>query len=300
MLANIPETFGKTAGITIGRGDKSALPEEVQEAIGDRPIIRLALTLDGEQVNWNNPGAPVTVSIPYTPTEEELKNPESIVIRYIDGSGNVISVPNGRYDPESGTVTFTTTHFSYYAVSFKPVSFKDVTGDAWYAKSVSFIAAREITLGTGGGNFSPEDKLTRGQFIVMMMRAYCIAPDEDPKDNFKDAGNTWYTGYLAAAKRLAYRRAWATTYSHRKMPSPARRCLPFIQRVESHREATAGQFGKTLSDFSDADEIAPWAMDAMKLLVETGMVSGSGNKLSPKDTTTRAQMAQVFYNLLSR
>jgi hypothetical protein len=301
MLANIPETFGKTAGITIGRGDKSALPEEVQEAIGDRPIIRLALTLDGEQVNWNNPGAPVTVSIPYTPTEEELKNPESIVIRYIDGSGNVISVPNGRYDPESGTVTFTTTHFSYYAVSFKPVSFKDVPGDAWYAKAVSFIAAREITLGTGGGNFSPEDKLTRGQFIVMMMRAYGIAPDEDPKDNFKDAGNTWYTGYLAAAKRLGISAgvgnnlfAPENAITRQEMFTLLYNGLKVIEKLPR------GNSGKTLSDFSDADEIAPWAMDAMKLLVETGMVSGSGNKLSPKDTTTRAQMAQVFYNLLSR
>jgi len=30
----------------------------------------------------------------------------------------------------------------------------------------------------------------------------------------------------------------------------------------------------------------------MKLLLETGMVSGSGNRLSPKDSNTRAQMAQ--------
>jgi hypothetical protein len=38
----------------------------------------------------------------------------------------------------------------------------------------------------------------------------------------------------------------------------------------------------------------------MKLLVETGTISGIGNRLSPKDTTTRAQMAQVLYKLLSK
>ena len=99
-------------------------------------------------------------------------------------------------------VTFDTTHFSDYAVAYNKLSFKDVAESAWYSKAVGFIAAREITTGTGGGNFSPEARLTRGQFIVMLMKAYDIAPDANPKDNFSDAGGTYYTGYLAAAKRL--------------------------------------------------------------------------------------------------
>jgi hypothetical protein len=61
-----------------------------------------------------------------------------------------------------------------------------------------------------------------------------------------------------------------------------------------------GNSGKSLSSFSDAGDIAPWAKDAMKLLVETGTIGGSGGKLSPQDTTTRAQMAQVLYSLLSK
>ena len=59
------------AGITMGQGDKSLLTDEVRQAIGDRPIIQLALTLDGEKIEWQNPDAPVTVSISYTPTSEE-------------------------------------------------------------------------------------------------------------------------------------------------------------------------------------------------------------------------------------
>jgi hypothetical protein len=142
------------------------------------------------------------VSIPYTPTAEELANPESIVIWYIDGSGNVVSVPNGRYDSDAGTVTFTTTHLSDFAVAYNPVEFNDVPEDVWCRKAVCFIAAREISKGTGNGNYSPESNLTRGDFIVLMMRAYGMVPDENPVDNFSDAGNTYYTGYLAAAKRL--------------------------------------------------------------------------------------------------
>lgn len=203
MMAGVPGAEGKKAAITIGAGDKSDLPEEIRDAIGDRPLIEISLTLDGEPAQWNNPSAPVTISIPYEPTPEELANPESIVIWYIDGSGNAVCIPNGHYDPATGTVTFAVTHFSRYAVAYNRVSFSDVPAGAWYADAVSFIAARDITSGTGDGSFSPEAKLTRGQFMVMLMRAYGIAPDTNPEDNFSDAGNTYYTGYLAAVKRLS-------------------------------------------------------------------------------------------------
>ena len=74
----------KAAVITISRGNKSGLPANVRKAIGERPIIQLTLSLDGTQAEWNNPNAPVKVTMPYTPTAEELENPECIIVRYID------------------------------------------------------------------------------------------------------------------------------------------------------------------------------------------------------------------------
>lgn len=301
MLTGVTVPEGDKVQITIGRGDKSVLPEDVWDAIGDRPLAQLTLTVDGSRIEWNNPNAPVTVTIPYTPTAEELENPESIVVWYIDGSGNVVCVTNGRYDPATGSVTFTTTHFSYYAVGYKKVSFSDVAKDAWYAKAVSFIAARDITQGTGNGSFSPEAKLTRAQFIVMMMKAYGIAPDETPADNFADAGDTWYTGYLAAAKRLGISAGVGNNMFAPDMDITRQEMFTLLYNaLKAIEQLPEGDSGKTLSDYSDADDIASWAKDAMKLLVETGIVSGSGNSLSPKDTTTRAQMAQLLYNLLNR
>lgn len=109
-------------------GDKDNLPNDVKSAIGDKPLISLTLSIDGKQTNWSNPDAPAMVSIPYAPTAAELTNPESIVIWYIDGSGKAVSVPNGRYDPATGTVTFFTTHFSDYAVAYVHKTFSDLGG----------------------------------------------------------------------------------------------------------------------------------------------------------------------------
>jgi hypothetical protein len=301
MLTGMAGLSGRTAGITIARADRAKLPDDIRAAVGGRPLLSLTLTLDGEQRDWSNPDAPVTVRIPYTPTGEELVNPDSIIIWYIDGNGNAFCVPSGRYDASSGTVTFMTTHFSHYAVGYNEASFSDVPAGAWYSKPVGFIASRGITNGTGNGEYSPEAMLTRGQFIVMLLRACGIDPDEDPVDNFADAGDTYYTGYLAAAKWSGIARgvgdnrfAPAQTITRQEMFTLLHNALRLIGRLPRT------VCGRTLSDFSDTSEVASWARDAMTLLVETGMITGSSGRLIPLGTATRAEMAQVLYNLLNQ
>jgi uncharacterized repeat protein (TIGR02543 family) len=301
MLTGVAGISGSKAEISIGQGDKASLLKTVKAAIGDRPLVQLSLSIDGKQAKWNNPNAPVSVSIPYTPTADELANPESIVIWYIDGSGYAVSVPNGHYDSASGTVTFSTTHFSNYAVGYNKVSFKDIAANAWYNKAVGFIAARKITTGTGNGNYCPDAKLSRGEFIVMLMRAYSIAADEKPTENFTDAGSTYYTGYLAAAKRLGISVgvgnnmfAPGKEITRQEMFTLLYNALKFIDQLPE------GNSGKTLTDFTDVGQIDSWAKDAMTLLVETGTIGGSAGKLNPINLTTRAEMAQVLYNLLAK
>ena len=295
MLSSLTGADGKTAGITIARGDVSGLTDVEKTAVGNRPIVQLTLTLDGVQTDWNNPAAPVTVTIPYTPTAEEAKNPESLIIWYLGGSGKLVCVPNGHYDAATGTVAFKTTHFSQYAVGYNPVSFKDVADGVWYKRAVSFIGARGVTTDTGNGNYSPEAKLTRGDIIVMIMRTYSIAPDANPTDNFADAGNTYYTNYLAAAKRLGISNGVGNNlYAPGKEITRQEMFTLLYNALNILGQLPEGNSGKTLADFSDADSIASWAKDAMTLLVETGIVSGNGGKLSPTDTTIRAEMAQVL------
>lgn len=301
MLSDLSGTENKKASLSIGHADKTTLSDNEKEAVGNRPLIKLQLTLDGTQAQWNNPNAPVTISIPYTPSQEELLNPDNIIVWYLDGTGNLVCIPNGKYNPATGEVTFTTTHFSLYAVGYNQISFSDVAANAWYQRAVHFIAVREITKGTGAGKFSPEKVLTRGEFIVLLMRAYGIEPDDNPTDNFLDAGNAYYTGYLAAAKRLGISKGTGNNLyapdneiTRQEMFTLLYNALNIINRLP------LGESAKTLSSFADGIDIAPWAKEAMAHLVETGIINGSGGKLNPVSTSTRAEMAQVLFNLLSK
>lgn len=298
MLSSIPGATGKTAGIMIAMGDTSALTEEERAAVGDRPLVQVALTLDGMPTEWSNPDTSVTVSVPYAPTAEELLHPESIIIWYLDGTGKPVCVPNGRFDAATGTVNFDTTHFSCYAVGYNQVGFGDVATDAWYGEAVSYIAARGITTGIGNGGYGPDAEVTRGDLLTMIMRAYGIEPDADPTDNFADAGSTYYTGYLAAAKRLGISTGMGNnTFAPEKETTRQEMFTLLYNTLKATDNLPEGTAGTPLSSFSDAGEIDSWARDAMALLVETGAIGGSCGRLAPTAAATRAEMAQALYNL---
>ncbi len=296
-LSTISNEASGDIKITASKVDTSAISTESQQVVGDRPVFNFSVTSGNRTISQF--GGNVSVSVPYTPKQGEDKN--AIVIYYINAEGKPELVNNCVYNPSTGCITFNTNHFSQYAVGYNKVNFKDVAADTWYSNPVAFIAARGITTGSGNGNFGPDEKLTRGQFIVMLMKAYGIAPDINGKDNFADAGNTWYTAYLATAKKLGISAGVGNNMfapekeiTRQEMFTLLYNALKVIGKLPSVNS------GKLVESFSDAGDIAPWAKDAIKLFVENGTISGNGNKLSPKGFTTRAQMAQVLYSLLSK
>jgi hypothetical protein len=48
----------------------------------------------------------------------------------------------------------------------------------------------------------------------------------------------------------------------------------------------------------DKDDIADYAKEGMKTFAESKIISGYDNRLHPFGLTTRAQAAQILYNLL--
>jgi hypothetical protein len=301
MFAGTDKDMNSTAEVEIGTVDTAALSVEAQAVVGDRPVVSLSIAINGEKSDWQNDSARVGVSIPYTPTEEELKNPNGIVVWYIDGSGNFNCVTNGRYDAATGAVSFETTHFSYYAVGYNAVAFEDVSSSDWYYDAVAFCAARQITSGTDEGSFSPNVELTRGQFMVMLMKAYGIEADNVITTNFFDAGDTYYTGYLSAAKRLGI----ASGIGNNLFAPDLKITRQDMSTLLYHALTVLGEMPASATDaslaaFSDADAIAAYAQEAMSAFVSAGVISGHEGALDPTGSATRAQIAQMLYNLLAQ
>ncbi|MCM3627856.1 S-layer homology domain-containing protein [Paenibacillus glycanilyticus] len=272
------------------------LTAEGKEVLGDRPVYDLSVFAGDKQISSFG-GGKAQVSIPYTLKAGE--DPESIIVYYVADSGDLQTI-RGQYNAAAGTVNFTTTHFSQYIIGFNKVSFVDVPTNAWFHHAVSFLAARDITGGTDAAHFSPNAELTRGQFIVLLLNAYGIAPEADGAANFADAGKTYYTNYLAAAKRLGIATGSGDNKFNPNNKITRQELFTLLYRsLEQLGELPTVKTGATVASYTDAADIASYAQTAFTALVETGVIKGSGNKLNPEGVSTRAEAAQVLYNLLS-
>lgn len=276
----------------------ASLPEAVKQELGDRPAYAFAVVAGGQRVADFGEGR-VHASIPYSlrPGEEA----GSVIVYHIADSGQ-LDIIRGKYSPASGTVDFVAAHFSQFLIGYNKVTFADVPATQWYGDAVGFLAARSLTNGTGEGRFSPNTPITRGEFVTLLMRAYGIQPDAAGADNFDDAGdNVYYTGYLAAAKRLGIA---AGVGGNRFAPDQTitrQELVAFLHRaLQTLRELPAEQPADLEARFGDAHQAADYAHEAFRLFVASGIVEGSDAKLRPAANATRAEAAQILYRLLLR
>lgn len=296
-LKEIGDTSEGDLVICIAYSDKDKLSSEAKELVEDRPAFDFSVMSGEKQISKFN--GKLTVRIPYSP--KPMENVEAIVVYYINPQGKPEIVRNCMYNENTGQITFKTNHFSTFAIGYNSISFDDVQEDAWYSKAVSFIAARNITAGTSDNNYTPMGKLNRAQFIVMVMRAYGIQPDTYPVDNFADGGNTYYTGYLSAAKRLNISQGVGNNlFLPDKEITRQEMFALLYNTLKTMEELPTEATGKRIEDFFDVNLIESWAKEAMKALVEGGIISGSNGRLEPKSTSTRGEMAQLIYNILKK
>ncbi|WP_036720039.1 S-layer homology domain-containing protein, partial [Paenibacillus sp. JCM 10914] len=276
---------------------KTSLTEEGKEVLGDRPVYDISV-FAGETAIESFGGRTIRVSLPYTLGAGE--SPEAVIVYALTTEGELETL-RGRYVSGNRAVTFGTTHFSQFIIGYNPVVFTDVPSSAWHAQAISFLAARGITNGTATDHYSPGDGVTRGQFIVLLLNSYGIAPKADAADNFADAGNTYYTDYLATAKRYGIANGSGDNRFLPDSPITRQELFTLLYRaLDTLGELPAAANVASTDSYSDANQITPYAREAIDALVARGIVSGSNGKLDPRGQTTRAQAAQVLYNLLSQ
>ena len=69
--------------------------------------------------------------------------------------------------------------------------------------------------------------------------------------------------------------------------------MSVIARAFAVADGTAAD----LAAFTDASAVSNWAVASVAGLVRAGIVSGDAGRLSPKATITRAEIAQMLYEL---
>lgn len=279
--------------------DTSSLGTDIAKAVGNKPVIDISAAIDGKTIAWNNPGAPVTVSIDYKPTAAELKNPDHIVVWYIDGNGKIVSVPSGRYNAATGKVTFTTTHFSKYAVSYVNKTFSDISKYGWAKKQIEALAAKGIIGGTSATTFAPGVNITRADFMVLLMKALGLTAKVD--SNFDDIkASDYYYEAVGIAKQLGITTGSGNNLFKPKEFITREDMMVLVNKALKLQNKITNASDSVLTQFADANKIASYAEQSAANLVSAGIVSGSGDKVNPKGYATRAEIAVIVYKIYNK
>ena len=176
------------------------------------------------------------------------------------------------------------------------VYFTDIENFEWAEEYINKLAANGIISGNGSGQFEPERKVTRAEFLKMLLGALDLVSDT-AECSFEDVSKTdWSYPYIASAfsqgitsgiddnnfgKDNLITRQEAAAFMHR---GAVRTFIP----MEQNRS----------SEFSDSDKIAPWAKRSINILYGAGLINGMGdNRFEPDGYTTRAQAAKMVCSL---
>jgi alpha-tubulin suppressor-like RCC1 family protein len=297
MLAKDQIGSHETVSVMMTSINNGTLPANVQKQVGNKPVIELRLMADDKMLEWNNPDAPVTVSIPYKPTAAELADPDKIVIWYIDGSGSLTPVSVSSYDPKTGMVTFKTTHFSYYAVAYVQKSFTDLKNYSWAKAQVEALAARGILNDTSKTEFYPGRNITRADFLYMLMKTLGLSTGF--KSNFSDVDrNAYYWNEIGTARQLGI--SLGNGYN-RFCPderiSRQDMMVLTVRAIEKLGELKAQGASAYLAQFGDKNLLSAYAISSMEYAVNAGLIKGNKGLLNPLGSTTRAEAAVMLYRL---
>lgn len=169
--------------------------------------------------------------------------------------------------------------------------FFDVPDNQYYTAAVGWLAAVNITTGTGPGLFSPNDLVTRGQMATFLWR-YAGEPGGSPAAGFFDVPNGRF--YTKAVDWLKAQGITTGVGANRFAPDDQvtrGQMATFLWRLEGEPA------GSPPAGFSDVRAGAFYA-DAVDWLLYRGITTGvGGNRFAPDDPVTRAQMATFLWRL---
>ncbi|MGG1555151.1 S-layer homology domain-containing protein [Paenibacillus ferrarius] len=299
MLLSSSLSGASEVSLHIGRVNSASLQDDVRSRVGNAPVIEVSLQSGGQTIPWNNSRAEVTVIMPYTPSAEELRNPEHLTVWYLDDHGNIIAVPNGRYDSATGSVTFKTTHFSKYAVVYVNKTFQDLASTQWARNPIEVLAAKGIVNGVSETEFGPAHVITRADFLVLLTRTLELRGDLGAA--FGDMPEqAYYNEPLRLARGLGITEGTGDNAFHPLEPITREDMMVLTARALQAAHASVAADANdmaSLQAFSDRGDISAYAVKSVAALVRAGLVQGYDQAIHPQATTTRAETAMLMYNL---
>ena len=174
--------------------------------------------------------------------------------------------------------------------------FKDVDTKAWYAEAVTAAVDNGLLYGKSKTQLDPNGLLTRAEMAAITNRSFGCYKTADISAYKDVAKSKWYYKDVALAVQMGTYNGRSSSAMAPDAPISRQEAMTVVARA---LELDYDSYSKTdLSTFSDRSEISNWALPYVRAMVGADYIHGRGKVLAPLDNITRAEFAQIFYNII--
>ena len=178
----------------------------------------------------------------------------------------------------------------------KAMDFKDYDAKAWYAEAVSAAVDNGLLYGKSGTIIDPNGDMTRAEMAAIINRSfgcYKVADISQYKDVSK---SKWYYKDVGLSVQMGTYNGRSSSSMAPDAPISRQEAMTVVARA---LELDYDAFSKTdLSKFADAKNVSAWALPYVRAMVGADYIHGRTKGLEPLDNITRAEFAQIFYNII--
>jgi hypothetical protein len=186
-------------------------------------------------------------------------------------------------------------------VTYPPVlSFTDVKSGDWWYNAVNFVTAKGLFNGSSDTKFAPNSNMSRSQLISVLYRM-AGSPEVKGTCAFKDVAASSYCckAVIWGAANGIVNGTGKTTFNPNGNVSRQQIAM-FLYRYAQMMKYDTTQGGMAIRDFADYAKISAGAMNAMTWAVNADVMHGSGNRLNPQASATRAEVAALLMNFCQK
>ncbi len=176
--------------------------------------------------------------------------------------------------------------------------FTDLGGYEWAETAINYLAYKDVIKGVTETTYEPNWGIKRGEVALLMVRIFGLTSEST--DEFDDIELDYYRDACRIGKAhgvLLGINEDNTLYEperiilREEMAALVVRSLVTMGHIDDPTDADT-------SMYVDADDIEAYAVPYVAYLTRMGVVQGDPDEeFRPKDTITRAEAAQILYNL---
>lgn len=241
-----------------------------------------------------------TVTVTASPSKGYVVDAVKVVDK--DGKDVAVTEKDGKYVFTMPASAVTVTG-SFKAETPAPVAlpFTDVKSGNWFYDAVKYAYAQGLMTGTSATTFAPNGTMNRAMIVTVLYRLE-KSPAVTGASKFTDVpASQWYSDAVAWAAANKIVNGYDETTFGPMNAVTREQMAAILFRYEQVKGLENVTLEENLNRFPDQNKISAYAIPALQWAVGQKIINGNADgTLDPTGTATRAQVAQIFTNLLNK